>query len=74
MTLHPFVAAFMVVWLGAVGAGTIAALTASGSDSHAAFLPAGMFVFGVALTAGGFYPEAFKARHLLEHSVEPDGA
>ena len=54
MNLHPFVAVFMLVWLGAVGAGTLAALFASGGDSQTAFFPAGMFVFGLVLTAGGF--------------------
>jgi hypothetical protein len=28
-----------------------------------------MFAFGVALTAGGFYPEAFKARRILEGHI-----
>jgi hypothetical protein len=59
MFLHPVVALFMAVWLGVVGHGALV----DQSTPHA-FLW-GMFIFGVALTAGGFIPEAIKAKRLI---------
>jgi len=67
MNLHPFVIGFMILWLGLVGIAAIAALTAGSAVE--ALIPAGMFVFGVALVLGGFYPEAFKARRILEERI-----
>ena len=68
MTLHPVVALFILFWLGAVGFG--AAVTAAHSSLQAALFPLGMFVFGVALTFVGFFPEALKARRLLEQNLD----
>jgi hypothetical protein len=62
MFIHPLVALFMVFWLGTVG--HIAFRGASDSP-----IVWGMFVFGVALTAGGFVPEAIKARRLLSEAM-----
>jgi hypothetical protein len=73
MHLHPVVAAFMLIWLGAVGAAAITALGSRGSGTPLAYIPAGMFVFGVVLMVGGFFPEAMKARRLLERSVAGAG-
>jgi hypothetical protein len=66
MSLHPFVAIFILFWLGSVGIGGFAVAHKS---LEQALIPLGMFIFGVALTLGGFYPEAIKARHLLEQSL-----
>jgi hypothetical protein len=50
MFLHPLVAAFMLFWLTGVG---LAAWTEAGKgQSPWSLVPAGMFVFGVALTLG----------------------
>jgi hypothetical protein len=68
MYLHPLVLVFMLFWLGAVGLGAVAALR-QGDGGAVTLVPTGMFVFGVALTLGGFYPEAIKARRLLEQHV-----
>jgi hypothetical protein len=68
MYLHPLVLAFMLFWLGGVGLGAVAALR-QGDGGAATLVPIGMFVFGVALTLGGFYPEAIKARRLLEQHI-----
>ena len=67
MSLHPFVLLFMLFWLGGVGYAAFAILN-KGMTAEAA-IPLGMFLFGVALTLGGFYPEAIKARRLLEQHI-----
>ena len=68
MYLHPLVLAFLLFWLGGVGLAAVAALR-QGDGGAATLVPIGMFVFGVALTLGGFYPEAIKARRLLEQHI-----
>jgi len=68
MYLHPLVLVFMLFWLGFVGAGAVATL-GHGKGDHA-LVPLGMLVFGVALTLGGFYPEALKARRILEEHID----
>jgi hypothetical protein len=65
MFIHPFVALFMVFWLGTVG--HIAFRGAPGSP-----IVWGMFLFGVVLTVGGFVPEAIKARHLLSDAMHDE--
>ncbi len=69
MHLHPLVALFVLFWLSAVGTGALAAFNSQNGNSGLALIPAGMFLFGIVLTVGAFYPEAFKARKLLEKSV-----
>ncbi len=67
MSLHPIVAALMVIWLGGVG---ISAVVFGQSDgAPIAMMPIPMFIFGVGLTLGAFYPEAIKARRLLEQHL-----
>jgi hypothetical protein len=68
MYLHPLVLVFVLFWLGGVGVGAAAALR-QGDGGPWTLVPIGMFVFGVALTLGGFYPEAIKARRLLEQHI-----
>lgn len=63
MYIHPVVALFMVFWLGSTGSGAL-------TDTSAFHLILwGMFVFGVALTTGGFFPEALKAQRLLTITI-----
>jgi len=69
MFLHPIVAAFMMVWLGACGVFAAAGFALQGLSSVAGLVPAGMFLFGVALMFSGFFLEAFKARRLLEKGI-----
>jgi hypothetical protein len=73
MYLHPLVAAFMLFWLGVVGIGALTAFITQRESIDSALIPAGMFLFGIALTVGGFYPEAFKARRLLEQGIGAAG-
>src|ERR1022692_748291 len=63
MSLHPLVALFMIFWLGAVGLGAFFLRSASSA------IPAGMFIFGIALTVGAFFPEAMKAKRLISDAV-----
>ena len=63
MFLHPLVALFMLIWLGVVGRGALV----DRSTPHA-FLWS-MFIFGIALTAGGFIPEAIKAKRLISETL-----
>jgi hypothetical protein len=69
MHLHPVVAAFMLFWLGAVGVGAVVAFTSQTTSIQSVLIPAGMFIFGIVVTVGGFYPEAVKARRLLEQGI-----
>jgi hypothetical protein len=69
MYLHSLVAVFVLFWLGGVGAGALAAFNAQNGNTGFGLIPAGMFLFGIVLTVAGFYPEALKARRLLEQSI-----
>ncbi len=59
MQLYPFVAVFITIWLFFVG------LSALATAQKEFFIPLGIFVFGILLTAGGFIPEAIKAKNML---------
>jgi hypothetical protein len=75
MFLHPFVAVFIILWLSACGSlawGLIFAGWAYQGMGAAALLPVGMFVFGTALTLGGFFPEAVRAKRLLMGALRSD--
>lgn len=71
MFLHPLVAVFMLVWFSGVGVGALAFFNSPpNSASHwAGLVPIGMLVFGVALVCGGFFPEAIRARRILEQAL-----
>jgi hypothetical protein len=71
MSLYPSVALAMGFWFGAVGLGTAAALLRQGGTP--VIVPLGLFVFGLAMTLCGFYPEAVKARRLLEARLGKSG-
>jgi hypothetical protein len=59
MFLHPLTALFMMVWLGVLGHAAMV-----DRSSPRAFVW-GMLVFGVALIAWGFIPEAIAAKRLI---------
>jgi hypothetical protein len=67
MFLHPLVAVFVTFWLGIVG--SFALLTLSSSDPFVSLGPGSMFLFGLVLTCGAFFFEAFKARRLLSAAL-----
>lgn len=73
MSLHPFVLAFMILWLGGVGAGCLVMLVKviqeGGGAPGEVLGPAGMFAFGWLLSAGGFTFEARKAATLLASTM-----
>ena len=67
MTLHPLNACFMLFWLSAVGFGAWRMFEkVNDGRGVMVFAPFWMFVFGLALIAIGFFPEAFKAKRILE--------
>jgi len=70
MSLHRATAVFMLIWLGGVAFAAIG-IFSRGEVAGKAFFPVAMFVFGVVLTLVGFYPEAIKARRLLEQHLAP---
>jgi hypothetical protein len=63
MFLHPLVTLFMIFWLGFVGR------MAASVPSWSSMIPAVMFIFGIAMTLGGFIPEAIKAKRLISDTV-----
>ena len=68
MYLHPLVILFMLFWLGGVGSAA-ASMLWRGKGTEA-LVPLGMFVFGLLMILGGFYPEAIKARRILEERIQ----
>ena len=77
MGLHLAVAIVMLVWFAGVGFATAGSLwlllTNRASAAFGFLIPPAMLVFGVVLVAFGFFPEAIKARTLLEQilSTQP---
>lgn len=69
MQMHFLVVRFMIFWLGVVGLGLLVTLTHEPFDKGTAIL-AGMFLFGVLMVAGEFYPEARMLRRLLEQALD----
>jgi hypothetical protein len=72
MHLHPMVALFIAGWLSFAGRFALSALAQWGTG-HVQVQPLVMLAFGIALTLGGFYPEARKARTLLERALTATG-
>jgi hypothetical protein len=70
MYLHPFVAVFMAVWFSGVGSALYGFLHSANpvADMTVVF-PLGMLAFGVVMVCAGFFPEAIKARRLLEQAL-----
>ena len=73
MTLHPFVAIFMLFWLSFTGVGAWQAVNTSQGQDPTVLVPIGMFIFGIMLVTLGFFPEAIKARRLIENEVNRVG-
>jgi len=72
MFIHPVVALFMLLWFSGIGSSVV---TFSNPLHPMLIVPAGLLIFGVALVCGGFFPEAIKARRLLEQGLaKPTGA
>jgi len=70
MTIHPLVGGFMALWFSMLAMGMINGFHGvKGEDAGWPLVPAGMFLFGIALCIGGFMPEAIKARRLLENGI-----
>lgn len=62
MFLHPIVAIFLIFWLGTIASVAVSHPTMS-------WIPWGMLAFGIALSVGGFIPEAIKAKGLIVRAV-----
>jgi hypothetical protein len=62
MFLQPVVAIFMIFWLGMVASAAV-------SHPNASPIPWGMLAFGIALSIGGFIPEAIKAKRLILEAI-----
>jgi hypothetical protein len=62
MFLHPAVAIFMIFWLSMVGSVAVSHPTVSP-------IPWGMLAFGLAISVGGFIPEAIKAKRLILEAI-----
>lgn len=75
MFLHPFMTIFMALWLYGIGTLVVEFLS-NPPPTHrwAAVGPASLLVFGIALVCGGFFPEAIKARRLLEQALSRSSA
>jgi hypothetical protein len=62
MFIHPLSATFTAFWLAGVGWSAL--------KGHS-LIPAGMFIFGIALMFGCFVPEVIKAKRLLVAALTP---
>jgi hypothetical protein len=71
MHLHPVVLVFMLGWFALLGSSAMTVLSSHGPI--VAIAPAGLFIFGAAVMGAGFYPEALRARRILEQSLESAG-
>lgn len=67
MSPHPSVTVFMVLWVGLLATAAVAMWGERALGQ--ALAPLGLVVFGIVLTLCGFYPEALKARRILEEAV-----
>ena len=70
MYLHPFVAAFMVVWFMAIGrvAWEMYFATSVAGKVLCVF-PVGLLVFGAYIVIAGFLSETTRARRILEEAI-----
>jgi hypothetical protein len=71
MTLHPAVAIFMIAWIGAGGFGIFGAN--GDANSKIWLVPAAFVILGFVLTSVCFFPEALKARRILQRSLTGAG-
>jgi hypothetical protein len=70
MTLHPFVGIFMVFWVSMDGWIWWNMLNNARVSAPSSYGPAGMMIFAIVLMCAGFYPEASKARKLIESEIQ----
>src|SRR5439155_14819630 len=71
MFLHPLVALFMIIWFSGLGYGIVKLwVHRKEAVPFAVLVPAAMFLFGVALMLICFFPEAIKAKRLLESALD----
>ena len=68
MMLHPLVAAFMVIWCAGLVLGVARSLAESRAPGLAIF-PLLVCLFGIVVTAIGFFPEARTAARLIRESL-----
>ena len=73
MMLHPFVATFMLLWCGGLTLGVARGL-AEGDLPWLAVGPLLICLFGIVVTAIGFFPEAAKAKRLIRESLQASTA
>lgn len=73
MSLHPFVAVFLLVWFAFIGV-FIEKLIASNEFAWTgpAAVPVGMGVFAIALTIGAFFPEAYIAKRIIMTTLKAE--
>jgi hypothetical protein len=69
MHLHPLIAVVMALWLAITGLGTLIAVFSMQRGAEVSLVPSALLAFGVVLVAVGFYPEARKARRVLEQAI-----
>jgi hypothetical protein len=76
MFLQPAVAVFMLVWFSAfglaAGVGAWTYLRTPRDAQPGSLAPLAMLIFGTLLVGGGFFPEALKARRVLEQVLETE--
>ena len=73
LSLHPAVAAFMMIWFAGVSGILAAALTGKvASEGPVNTVSVGMLAFGIALVCAGFYPEALRAERTIRTAVAAD--
>lgn len=70
MHIHPLAALFMGLWFYLVLRSHAVLKNPSGADFRVRGL---IFIFGVLLVAGGFFPEAWKAKRLISAAVQKTG-
>ncbi len=69
MRLNLFVMCFMLFWLAVTGGAGIYILLSVDTFSLPLLIPLGMFLFGIALTCGGFWFEALRQERKLRQII-----
>jgi hypothetical protein len=71
MFLQPAVAVFMLIWFCGFALAGLSVWTSPSTSrcTQTALAPVAMLIFGGVLVGGGFFPEALKARTLLEQAL-----
>ena len=69
MHLHPFVAAFSLIWFGTLLGVLLSLLSPGWPGAVVAAVPLGLLLFGGVLVSACFFPESFKAEQLLRRAL-----